>query len=80
MNIEKKELLFYIMTVKYIKAMRREVSKDPKVNSDLYPTYWFTNKDYIKKTNILAEAIEKKCLISETKGYLDIIEGVKPKE
>lgn len=77
MDIKNEELIYHIMTVQYIKTMGREVSKDPRVNSDLYPTYWFYNKNYIKKINILAESIEKKCLIKDTIGYLDIIEGVR---
>lgn len=76
-DMDNVRLAYQIMEVKYIKAMGREVSWDINKNSDLFPFDWFSNSNYVKKANILAEAIEKKCLIMETLGYLDIIEGVR---
>ena len=76
-KVDDQRVAYQILDVKYVKAMGREVSWDPEVNSDLYPNDWFSNMNYAQKANILAEAIEKKCLIRETEAYLNIIEGVK---
>lgn len=76
-EINKQDLAYSILEVKYVKAMGREVSIDPRANQDLYPFGWFSNRNFIKKSHILLEAIEKKCLIIETKGYAEIEEGVK---
>ena len=76
-EINKQDLAYSILEVKYIKAMGREVSMDPRKNSDLYPFGWFTNGNLAIKARILLEAIEKKCLIVETIGYLEIEEGVR---
>ena len=57
--------------------MGREVSINVEDNADLYPQDWFSNNDYKKRIQILVEAIKNKCLIINTEGYQDIIEGVK---
>ena len=76
-KINDKEFVCRMLETKYIRAMGREVSWKIGENSDLYPAGWFSNSDYIKKAEILAEAIEKKCLIIETSKYLEVIEGVR---
>lgn len=69
---------YYKKSAEYIKAMGREVSDKPEENLDLFPIRgWFSNKNYEKKIEILSEAINKKCLITKTKGYADIVEGVR---
>lgn len=69
---------YYRKNVEYIKAMGRVPSNNPEENLDIYPERdWFLNKNYEKKIEILTEAINKKCLIRNTKGYADIVEGVK---
>lgn len=78
-NISQEEIVYNIVNVRYIKAMGREVSANYRENSDLYPYGWFSIQDSNKKIEILNEAIEKKCLIKDTLGYLDVIEGVKEK-
>lgn len=74
------DLVYNILETKYVKSRGRKVSIDPRANQDLYPAGWFSNGNLIKKSNILAEAIEKKCLIIETEGYAEIQEGVKKKD
>ena len=76
-NMSNKDLAYSILEIKYIKTMGREVSIDPRVNQDLYPTGWYSIENTTKKMKILTEAIEKKCLIIDTKGYAEIEEGVK---
>ena len=76
-NMSNEDLAYSILEIKYIKAMGREVSIDQRPNKDLYPSDWFSIGNTIKKMKILAEAIEKKCLIIDTKGYAEIEEGVK---
>lgn len=75
--MNKQDVAYSVLEVKYVKAMGREVSIDPRTNQDLYPSGWFSNGNLIKKARILSEAIEKKCLIIETEGYAEIQEGVK---
>ena len=74
--MNKQDIVYNILEIKYVKAMGREVSIDPRANQDLYPYGWFSNGNLIKKASILLEAIEKKCLIIETEGYAEIEEGV----
>ena len=78
--MDKEYLEYNIMEMNYRRIMGKGGMNNPNENRDLYPTYWFGVKDYNKKKQILKEAIEKKCLIQNTKGYLDIIEGVKVKK
>ena len=75
--MNEEEMIYTVLQVKYVKTMGREVSIDPIVNQDLYPYDWCSIGNLIKKSNILIEAIEKKCLIVETEGYTEIQEGVK---
>lgn len=76
-NMDNNDLAVSILEVKYIKAMGREVSLDFRTNMDLYPTGWFSIGNSVIKMKILAEAIEKKCLIVDTKEYAKIEEGVR---
>lgn len=80
MNREKMnapDIAYSILEIRYIKMRGREVSINPRDNRDLYPCDWFINNDIRKKSEILAEAIKKNCLIVETEGYADIQEGVR---
>ncbi len=83
MDIEKisnEDIIYNILDVKYVKTMGREVSSNPEDNQDLYPKGWFSNNNLQLKADILAEAIEKKCLIVDTIGYSELEEGVKKEE
>ena len=79
-QMSNQDMAYHILEVKYVKAMGREVSIDPRVNRDLYPSNWFSNENFILKSQILAEAIKKKCLIVETESYLKIEEGIKNRD
>lgn len=70
-------LIYLIMETNYIKSCGRKVSTDINENADLYPSYWFSNLNYRKKSEILNEAINNKCLIVDTPSYKDLEEGVK---
>ena len=65
------------MEIKYVKSRGREMSLEPMINQDLYPFSWFSDTDYRKKTEILAEAIELGLLIIDTPKYQETIEGVR---
>lgn len=76
-NISNEKLIYQIMEIKYIKSRGREMSLESMANQDLYPSSWFSNTDYRKKTEILAEAIELGLLIIDTPKYQENIEGVR---
>lgn len=44
---------------------------------ELFPSGWYGNMNYKMKIDIIYEAIKTNTLIINTKGYLDITEGVK---
>ena len=71
------DIAISILEIQYIKAMGREVSIDPRINQDLYPVVWASISNSNIKAKILKEAIDKKCLIKDTKGYSEIQEGVR---
>jgi len=50
---------------------------DFKNINKIYPLDWFSNTNYIKKIEILNEALKNDVLIIKTKSYQDIIEGVR---
>lgn len=74
---QEQEMVCHVLEVKYEKSRGREISWKPSDNEDLYPQEWHSNNNYLKKAKVLAEAIEKGCLITETTEYLDMIEGVR---
>lgn len=43
---------------------------------DLYPIGWYENNNYMKKIEIITEAIKSNLLIENTLGYKSLIEGV----
>ena len=45
--------------------------------SGFYPVDWAANEDYSYKNKVLAEAIQKGVLISDTESYNKNVEGVK---
>ncbi|MBQ1550814.1 MAG: hypothetical protein IIZ67_01820 [Bacilli bacterium] len=61
-----------MMELMYLKRFDREPEDD---NSDLYPRDWFTNPDYKKQFEILAEAVAENKKIVETKGYNEFRKG-----
>lgn len=76
-NISNEKLIYQIMEIKYVKSMGREMSLEPMANQDLYPSSWFSDTNYKKKTEILAEAIKMGVLIIDTPKYQENIEGVR---
>lgn len=44
---------------------------------EIFPTDWYSISDYKTKVEIIAEALNDKCLIAETKKYQDRVEGVR---
>lgn len=44
-------------------------------NSKLFPDGWYSINDISFRTNILAEAIEKKCIVENTCLYIDYIKN-----
>lgn len=80
MNMEESkqlEMVCHMLEVQYEKSRGRVIFSKELDNNDLYPRTWFSNKDYLKKAKVLAEAIEKGCLITETTEYLDVVGCVK---
>lgn len=76
-EIGEQEIICHMLEVQYEKNNGRKITWKPLDNNDLYPCNWFSNKNYLKKAEILAKAIKKGCLIAEIDEALDIIEGVK---
>lgn len=77
-EINNEKMICEMLEIQYMKQMSLYVeSKNTNLYTVLYPFEWFSNKNYIKKIEILKEAIENKILIIKTKSYQDIIEGVK---
>lgn len=71
------KMLYNILEIRYIKMFGRNVSYDLSVNSDIYPSDWYSNDDYEFKSKVLMEALEKKINISETSLYQEIVEGIR---
>ena len=74
---QEQEMVCHMLEVRYEKSRGREISWKPLANRDLYPDDWHSSHNYVKKARVLAEAIEKGCLITETTEYLDMVEGVR---
>ena len=75
-----KQLICQMLEAKYVRAMGRKVEWKENINDDLYPEEWFIKKDYVRKANILGEAIKNKCLIVNTTRYLEWKEEIKKKK
>ena len=76
-NIEEEKIIYRMMEYRYLKENGRQISSDPQINADLYPSDWYSNDDYLTKAEILGEAIEKKVLINQTEKYKQIQEGIR---
>ena len=46
-------------------------------DEELFPSNWYSIKDYRFKTLIIDEALEKNILIKDTKKYIEALEGSK---
>lgn len=44
---------------------------------ELFPADWYSIGDYKTKVEIIAEALNEKCLIADTKKYQNRVEGVR---
>ena len=44
---------------------------------DLFPADWYSINDYKSKVEIIAEALNNKCLVAETQKYQDRVEGIR---
>lgn len=44
---------------------------------ELFPSDWYSISNYKVKVEIIAEALNNKCLISETQKYQDRVEGIR---
>lgn len=75
-NLSNEDFACTILEVNYIKALGRDPNAGLEENDDLFPMEWVIHEDIYKKMKILKEAIEKKCRITDTDGFLDIIEKV----
>lgn len=52
----------------YVLAELNYIKKYPN-NNDIFPTDWYSTKDYKYKTEVIAEALRKNILIEETELY-----------
>ena len=75
--MKESEMACYLLEAEYIRSQGREVKLLSRENNDLFPLNWYATNNFEVKTKILQEAIEKKCKITETKSYAEIVEGVK---
>ncbi len=74
-DLSEDKIAYYMLENAYIKYKGKNPEDDD--TQDLFPFGWHSNENYNKKIEILSEAINKDVDITETDGYLDIIEGVK---
>ena len=74
MNNDMNDKLFELYTLAELKYKRHFDNVNDNI---LFPSGWYGNKNYQKKTEIICEAIKTNTLIVNTKSYLDITEGVK---
>ena len=44
---------------------------------ELFPSDWYSINNYKVKVEIIAEALNNKCLIAETQKYQDRVEGIR---
>ena len=44
---------------------------------ELFPSDWYSISNYKVKVEIIAEALNNKCLIAETQKYQDRVEGIR---
>ena len=51
-----------------------------KKEEELFPSDWYSIKNYKTKTEIIGEALKNNIEITETQRYLDVIEGVRLKD
>ena len=62
----------------YVLAEITYTRENNKLNEEeLFPADWYSISDYKTKVEIIAEALNEKCLIAETKKYQDRVEGVR---
>ena len=52
-------------------------TKENENREDIFPADWYSIRDYKTKVEIIAEAINNKCLIIDTKKYQDRVEGIR---
>ena len=71
-NNDTKKVLCQMMEITYIQKYQ-----DGTNNYNLFPINWFDIKNYDKKIEIIAEALNKNIKIINTNSYNDIIEGIK---
>ena len=69
-----KKSLYIMMEANYLKEMGRNLNDD---NTYLFPSDWYLFNDYVLKTGILYEAINKKKRIVDTEKYKLMIEGIR---
>lgn len=65
------------LEITYAKKHGIDFSKEDLDLERVFPIDWFSFQNPEKKMEILREAMEKNVLVVDTKGYLDICEGVK---
>ena len=56
-------------------AYKRE-NQDLDENT-IFPQDWYSMRNYKSKVEIIAEALNNKCLIAETQKYQDRVEGIR---
>ena len=54
-----------------------EQENEGKTDEELFPIDWYSISNYQVKTEIIAQAIKNKILISETELYKSRVEGVR---
>mgnify|MGYP003299963646 FL=1 len=52
-------------------------TKENENREDIFPADWYSINNYKAKVEIIAEALNNKCLIAETKKYQDRVEGIR---
>ena len=69
-----KDYVYISLLSKYLAANERTINDD---NSDIFPRDWEIIGDSVKKAKILAEALDEKIHIEETRSYQELIETEK---
>ena len=72
-SYDEERMQLRLIEVAYIKSKGLDVSA-PEAD-DLFPMGWFEDSDFMKKINIVAEAITTNKTIQETNAYRELSEG-----
>ena len=68
--------LYLILEINYFKMFGRQITLNPKENSDLLPKEWDLISNYELKSKILSEAIKNNIKIVDTKLYNETINNI----